>query len=232
MISEPISAWELANAVSGFAVIFAGGLTLLLSLLMGHQPTRWLAVYAAVVLTGVPTVWFHGFGEQFIPRVADIGTNLLLGWLLQVAALWDYAERTHPRVQWAWAIISGLINFIGISWIYLAGENSGRSIFIFGTFGGFSVGETLLILDSLLATGLLFAKHAQIPPRARPLLYLQTAIFLAGALLASGSNSQVLYRIVAFHALWHLTAAFGFVALWAFNHQRFVASAPPAVLST
>lgn len=224
MISEPISAWELANAVSGFAVIFSGMLALLFCGLMGRQPTRWLVVYAAVVLTGVPTVWYHGFGEQFIPRVADIGTNLLLGWLLQVAALWDYAEKYSPRGRWAWAIISGLINLIGLSWIYLAGQNSGRSIFIFGTFGGFSVGETLLIIDSILTTGLLFAKHSLILPRARPLLYLQTAIFFCGAVLASGSNSQVMYRIVAFHSLWHITAAFGFMAMWAFNHARFRAS--------
>jgi len=224
MISEPISAWELANAVSGFAVIFSGGLALLFCWLMGRQPTRWQVVYAAVVLTGLPTVWYHGFGEQFIPRVADIGTNLLLGWLLQVAALWDDAKKSNPRVRWGWAILSGVVNLIGISWIYLAGQNSGRSIFIFGTFGGFSVGETLLIIDSILATGLLFAQQAQIPPRARPLLYAQTAIFLCGALLASASNSQVMYRIVAFHALWHLTAAFGFMALWAFNHTRFAAN--------
>jgi hypothetical protein len=220
MMPQPISAWELANAVSGFAVIFAGALALLFCALLGQQPARWVAVYAAVIVTGVPTVWYHGFGEQFIPRVADIGTNLLLGWLLQIAALWDY---DWPRTRWILGIGSGLLNAAAIAWIYLAGPGSGAAVLRLGAFGGFSVGELTLIADSLLATGLLYANHAHIPARARPLLYLQTLIFLLGALLASASNSQVLYRIVAFHSLWHITAAFGFVAVWAFNHARFAA---------
>jgi hypothetical protein len=218
MTPQPISAWELANAVSGVAVIFAGALALLFCVFVGRQPLRWVVVYAAVVLTGVPTVWYHGFGEQFIPRVADIGTNLLLGWLLQIAALWDYFS---PRTRWTVGIITGLINAVAIAWIYLAGPGSGAAVLRLGAFGGFSVGELTLIADSLLATSLLYVKQARIPARARPLLYLQTLIFLAGAVLASASNSQVLYRIVAFHSLWHVTASFGFLTVWAFNHVRF-----------
>jgi hypothetical protein len=42
-------------------------------------------------------VWYHGFGEPFPARLADIGTTLLLASLLQVAALGDFYARTVRR---------------------------------------------------------------------------------------------------------------------------------------
>jgi cell division protein FtsW (lipid II flippase) len=76
----------------------------------------------------------------------------------------------------------------------------------------------------MLAVGLLYARLARIPPRARPLLYLVTILFVIGALLATASNQRVDFQILAWHATWHIVGAFGFIALWAFNHVRFVMS--------
>jgi hypothetical protein len=170
-------------------------------------------------VTGVATVWYHGFGETFWAGTADIGTNLLLAWLLQVAVLRDYhAPTTQRRVT----LVAGAANLAYVLWRIAVGPGSSSVYAIsLGDFGGFKVGETLLILDSLLAVGLLYARHSLVPARARRLWYLTTGIFFVGMLLATASNQQVDARIVAYHALWHIVGAFGFVALWAFNHARF-----------
>jgi len=100
----------------------------------------------------------------------------------------------------------------------------------FGDFGGFSVNELVLIVSAFLVLGLMYAKVSHVPARARPLLYLLTALFLVGWLLATASNQQVDGRIFAWHALWHVVGAFGFVVLWAYNQARClsVSSAQPA----
>jgi hypothetical protein len=79
-------------------------------------------------------------------------------------------------------------------------------------------------LWSFLAVGLLYARLPRIPPRARPLLYLLTGLFVIGALLATATNQRVDFQILAWHATWHIVGAFGFIVLWAFNHMRFVMS--------
>ncbi len=53
----------LANTVSAYATLLAGLVALALTALMGKQPRRWLFAYLCVFITGVPTVWYHGFGE-------------------------------------------------------------------------------------------------------------------------------------------------------------------------
>lgn len=68
---DPIPAPDLANAVTGLATVLAGVMALLLTWAAGPsdptqgklQPRRWMVVYAGIVVTGVPTVWYHGFGE-------------------------------------------------------------------------------------------------------------------------------------------------------------------------
>jgi len=209
---------NLVNGVSGFATIFAGLTCLALNRWVSPQPRRWLAVYWAIVLTGIPTVWYHGFGEQRLPGLADISTNLLLAWTMQVAALWDgYPIRTRRRV----AGISGLVNLAVIAWRLLGFQ---RSLAIpLGEFGGFTLSEVTLIADSFLAVGLLYGRYRQLPRRSQPMLRLVTAVFLVGMALASASNSQIHLTIIAYHALWHLVGAFGFVLLWGFNHLRFTA---------
>lgn len=213
-----IQAADLANAVTAFATILSGVLALLLTSLTGRQPWRWLAVYIGIVITGIATVWYHGYGETFEAGLADGGTNLLLAWLLQVAILWDYFPQ---KVRWSVSCISGLLNAVVIAWRAIYGPGFAHFYIIsFGSFGGFHPMEIMLILNSLLVVGLLFASLRKVPVKARPLLYLLTAFFLVGALLASASNQRVDYHIYCYHALWHVIGAFGFVVLWAFNNAR------------
>jgi hypothetical protein len=75
--------------------------------------------------------------------------------------------------------------------------------------------------------GLFWARRERIPARAKPLLALVLAIFLAGFGLATASNERVVYPFFAMHALWHVVGAFGFIALWAFNHVRFAEARAP-----
>lgn len=216
---------ELANAVTGFATIFAGLVTFVLPLLIRRHPARWMAVYAAIFVTGVPTVWYHGYGETFWPGFADISTNLILGWLLIIAALWDgYA----PRIRWWVAAGMGLLNLAAIGFRLSVGLLGTTNFLVvsLGDFGGFTLGETMLISDSFLAVILLYLRLTCVPLRARPLLYTMTVIFLVGTALASAGNHVVEYRILAYHALWHLVGAFGFVFLWAFNEVRFAPRNP------
>jgi hypothetical protein len=217
-----LEATALANAVSAYATILAGLMALMLTALMGRQPRRWLFAYLCVFITGLPTVWYHGFGETFVPGFFDIATNLLLGWALVNAVLGDYY---HPRTR-RWGV-SGLavLNLVALSTRLIQGPASTKIMLInLGVFGGFTLLEVTLILNSLLAVGLLYARRARIPPRARPLLYLLTVLFVIGALLATASNQRVDFHILAWHATWHIVGAFGFIALWAFNHMRFVMS--------
>jgi hypothetical protein len=50
---------------------------------------------------------------------------------------------------------------------------------------------------------------------------LLTGFFFVGAILASSSNQHIDFRIVSYHALWHVVGAFGFIILWAFNVERY-----------
>ena len=112
MMSD-ISAADLANTITAFATILSGLVPLALTALTRRQPARWIWVYWAIVITGIATVWNHGFGEGFWAGVADGGTNLLLAWLLQVAVLRDYYS---PAVRWRVTIVSGLVNSAVIIW--------------------------------------------------------------------------------------------------------------------
>jgi hypothetical protein len=91
-----------------------------------------------------------------------------------------------------------------------------------GVFSGFTLLAMTLILNSILVVGLLYARLSRIPPKARPLLYLVTVLFVIGALLATTNNQHVDFQILAWLATWHIVGAFGFISLWAFNHMRFV----------
>jgi hypothetical protein len=209
---------ELANTVSSFATIFSGLTGLLLCWLVASQPRRWVAVYGGMFLTGLPTLWYHGFGETYIQGWADTSSNLLLAWLVIVAALWDGYSREVRR--WV-AGASGAINLVVVI-LRLVGGSAFRHVDVvpLGAFGGFHITETVLILDSFLGVGLLYGRHAAIPTKARPLLYATTVVFVCGALLASASNHQLDLIIISYHAIWHIVGAFGFLLLWAFNHAR------------
>ncbi|HOX38465.1 MAG TPA: hypothetical protein PL033_10800 [Candidatus Brocadiia bacterium] len=210
----------LANTVSAYCTTLSGIWGLMLCYTMGMQPRRWLFAYFCLFVTGLATIWMHGFGEELIPRIADIGTNLLLAWAIQVGILGDYySKRTLKAV----AGITGVVNLAYIILRSAAGASrDGTMAMTFGNFGGFSFGEALLILNSILATVLWYIKHAQIPRQARPLLYIMTFVFLVGAGLATAGNHTLHFKIMAYHATWHTVGAYGFIVLWAFNHVRFV----------
>lgn len=208
----------VANSVTAFAVIFAGVVTLLFCRLVAPQPWRWVHAYAWILITGIPTFWYHGFGETFPARVADVGTNLLLAWAMQVAALGDfYSKRTQVLVGG----ISGVINVAAIVWMSIVGNDASRMMLVtFSPNSGYRVMQSLLILNSLFATVLLYGNLKRVAVNARPLLYLNTAILLGGTVLA-GRRIHEVDGVIAFHATWHIIASFSFIVLWAFNHKRF-----------
>jgi hypothetical protein len=75
-----MESWGVANSITSFATIFAGIVTLTLGGLHRH-PRHWMVVYSAILLTGLPTLWYHASNEQVMAaRISDIGTNLLLAW--------------------------------------------------------------------------------------------------------------------------------------------------------
>jgi hypothetical protein len=210
---------DLANAVTAFATILSGVIALLFTFLISRQPWRWIVVYIAIVITGIATVWYHGYGETHIAGLADGGTNLLLAWLLQVAVLWDYYPH---KFRWITAVLSGVLNLIVIMWRAVSGPGfTSFYIISFGAFGGFHPMEVMLILDSVLVLVLMYANFPRIPVMSRALLYLFTGFFFIGALLSAASNQRIDFHILCYHALWHIASAFGFVTLWAFNHMRF-----------
>jgi hypothetical protein len=214
-----LSPADLANTVTAYATILSGLVALALTALVQRQPLRWVAVYAGVVLTGIATVWYHGFGEQTPAAVADIGTNLLLAWLMQMAVLSDYyGARTRRWIGTAF----GVPSLAYVVWKAVVGVERSRVFAVaWGESSGFYIGEALLIAGSLLAVGLVYLRLGRVPARARPLWYLATGMFLFGTLLATASNQQVGLQILAYHATWHLVSAFGFIVIWAFNHVRF-----------
>jgi hypothetical protein len=215
----------MANAITSFATMLAGLYATAIALLLRNHPGRWLHAYLWIFLTGIPTLGLHGFGEPFQApthgfwRVADTGSNLILAWALQLAVLGDFHA---PAVRRRLALGSLALNLAAIGW--MIGENFGglprRPAVPLGEFGGFTLGELVLILDSLFVTVLLYRARHRIPPRARPLLNLVAATFGVGLLLATANNQEVVRPVVAFHALWHLVGAFGFMTLLVFNHVR------------
>lgn len=214
----PLSPPDLANTVTSFCTILAGVVALVLCRFVGPQPRRWVAVYACIVVTGLPTFGWHAYGTELL-RVLDVGSNLLLAWVLQLAVLGDfYAPATRRRVGAA----SGVANGLMVAW--MIGESAGGGptyALDLGGFGGFFAGEALLIADALLVAALIYARRRAVPAASRPLLHAVTATFLVGAWLASAAGDVVHARWVSYHALWHVLGAFGFVLLWAWNHVRF-----------
>lgn len=208
---------DLANAVTAYATILSGIIPLILCWLVSPQPKRWLFAYLCIFITGVPTVWMHGFGEPFPARVADIGTNLLLAWALQFAILGDYYSSRTQRIV---TTITGVIIIAYIIQLIASGPER-RLAITFGESGEFTWGELLLIANSILAILLFYLRKAMIPAQARPLLYLITILFLIGLGFATQANQRVDFTIVAHHAIWHIVGAYGFIVLWVFNHIRF-----------
>lgn len=216
-VLDPLSPPDLANSVTAFSTLGAGVATLTLDRLVQPQPLRWRLVYLSILVTGIPTLGWHGFGGE-LWRVSDVGSNLLVGLALQLAVLGDFWPRRTQRMVGG---IAAAANGLAIAWMVREATTGVRSYAIdFGSFGGFYAGEAMLIADALVVTGLLWSKRDEIPPAARPLLRVVTATFLLGLGLATADGSVVHARVISYHAIWHVVGGFGFVFLWAFNLVR------------
>lgn len=220
---------DLANAVTSFCTIGAGVTTLVLGRWVGRHPSRWMFVYLCLFLTGLPTLGWHGWGTVATDwthetwRVADVGTNLLLAWALQLAVAGDFhGPRTVRRLAWG----SGAVNAAAVLWMVREAVTGVKTHWIpLGEFGGFYAGEAVLIADAVLVVGLFYAARRRIAAPARPLLHAVTAIFLVGLGLATADGDVVLGRVGSLHALWHVLGGFGFLFLWAFTEVRLRAEA-------
>ncbi|GMW00867.1 MAG: hypothetical protein AMXMBFR84_20040 [Candidatus Hydrogenedentota bacterium] len=210
---------QLANIVTSYCTCLAGLLPLILTGLTVLQPPRWLAVYACVLITGVPTVWLHSVEGNRIASFFDVGTNILLAWVLIVAVSGDYMSPLRRRM-----ILSstGLANLGVLGWLLweiVAPEKV--PVITFGEFGQFYLGEVALIANAWIGLALFVANRRNIAPTHRRILYLMTATFLVGMFMATAGNSQVTAFILPWHAMWHIVSAQGFIILWFFNHERF-----------
>lgn len=216
---------DLANAVTSFSTIGAGVTTAAFGRLVApRHPGRWMAVWLALFVTGLPTLGWHGWGvvagdssgEAW--RVADVATNLLLVYVLQLAIASEfYSQRFRSRL----AIGSGVLNLAAVAGLVREGVTGVKTHAIpLGDFGGFYPGEAMLIADAVLATALFYAARRRIAPAAKPLLHGVTAIFLVGLGLATADGSVVVGQVGSLHALWHVAGGFGFLFLWAFVHAQ------------
>ncbi len=225
---ESLPNFGLANAVTGFTTLFSGLLPLLLTRYMGIHPQRWQFVYWMIVVTGVFTVTLHGFGEtnpvwgeRWFWAFLDTGSNIVVTWAIAIAIVGDFYKQETRR--WAVPVLTALM-IIGVAWHYYdrMPDTARMMVIPLGDWGGFYPGETWLIGFSWLNVFLFFKNWQSIVATARPLVIATFIIFFCGMLLASASNSMIVYPFIPLHALWHIVSAYGFIVLWAFNHRRFI----------
>ena len=217
--------YGLANTITGFAILFSGLLQLAICYLVERHPPRWMFVYWLIAITGVFTITLHGFGEtnpMFLDRwvwaFLDTGSNIVVVWGIVMAVLADF----YTKETQTWARPAATVFMIvGVAWHFYDRATASGYLIGFGAWGGFKPGQTWLIAFSFAATVLFYLKRKAIPPKAMPLLILVTGIFLAGLLMATAKNDTIIFPFLSLHALWHVTGAFGFIALWAFNDVRF-----------
>ena len=218
----------LANTTTGFATLFVGVACLLLCYMVKKQSKAWHFTWWMVVVTGIFTVTLHGFGETvqgFGPRwfwgFLDTGSNIIVTWAVALAIVDDFYKQ-HPARTKQYQILLTAFMLLGVGWhFYDLHPDTPRSMLIpLGQWGGFYPGETCLIIFALLNVFLFFHKRKEIPPAAKPLLYLVAGTFLMGLLLATASNDKIIYPFFSLHALWHLVSAFGFLFLWALVHVK------------
>jgi hypothetical protein len=182
------------------------------------QPKRWMVFYAAFFATGIPTVWYFGFGATFTWRTADAVINCILAWALQNAILGDFLSRKR------WFRLStalGLMNLLAIALLMLDAHLAVKSwSFRFGTFGAFSIAELILIGDSFISLVLLLLGLGKIPPVARPMLCPAVCMLVASFFIATTAHVHVNTSLLLFHAMWHIIGSFGFLSFWVFNDIR------------
>lgn len=214
----PLLSFELANTVTGLCTTMTGVVTLMLTAASHPQPARWWLVYWMWLVTGVFTVAYHGLGEGHTLKVLDNGTNLLLLTTIHNAILGDFAG---PRLRRIGAGASAVIN--GLCVTLMAAVPSTTEVangVNFGAWGGYMVGELLLITDAVVAVGLFWSFRARLPPRSAAFLGPCIGFFALGAALSTGGNDLILWRLLPVHAAWHIVGAFGFLFLWVWNDHR------------
>lgn len=218
---------ELANTVTAYVTSLSGVIPLVMSICRTKSkrpPLRWILVYTCIVITGIATIWYHGFGETLWQGTADISTNLLLAWIMQLAVTYDYKPNKKMKIG---IIVSGILIIAYILFRIIGGIIIGDAIrtylrISFGDYGYFSIGELLLIANSLMGTVYLYINHKLYPKDSRGALYFSTILFLLGAGVASAGNHEILLDVIPMHALWHCIAGFGFMVIWFFNEVRFL----------
>lgn len=210
---------QLSNVVTAYATCLAGIVPMLYCWALRSQPRRWFMVYFCVLLTGIPTVWLHACEGNRIASFFDVGTNILLAWVLQVAASGDYMKPRSRRIVLG---VTALFNLFVYAWLlHEIVAVKKVPLITFGAFGEFYTGEAALILNAWVAVFLLFGAMKGASQRAKRLLRMLFALFFLGMLLATAGNSQISVRFFAWHATWHIVGAFGFMTLFLLNHVRF-----------
>ena len=211
---------QLANAVTGFATCMAGIMPMLYCWLVRPHPRRWHFAYFCILLTGIPTVWLHAYEGNRIASATDTGSNIFLTWAIHVAIAGDFFRGRTLRA-FLTATTAAMILAIGFLYyeaLYLPVK---IKLIDLGAYGYFHIGQTMLIVNGWVATGLFFAHLRRIPARAGPLLLLVFVMFFTGMVLASAGNARITWRIFAWHSVWHLLGAFALITLWLFNDVRF-----------
>ncbi len=211
---------QIANAVTGFATVLAGLVPLALCLVTRMHPPRWMFVYLCIFITGVPTVGFHAFEQSAAWASWDVGTNILLAYSMQLAACYDFRGPEFRR----WFIPTMTV-LNACAWVYLALRGAGYTekfyLISIGDNVHFTISEIVLITNSWVVAFFFFRHWRDLPRHSRPLIAMVIFMFFIGMLLASASNGTISYRVVAWHALWHIWGAFALLTLWLFNFVRF-----------
>jgi len=210
---------QLANIVTSYCTCLGGIIPLLFTALTRSQPRRWVLVYGCILLTGIPTVWMHSVEGNHLASFFDVGTNITLAWALIVGVAGDFLL---PESRRKLLLIVTPVNLLVLLWLFL--EISlvpKRPIISFGEFGQFYAGEVALIVNAWVVALVFLRNAAKLPRDARPLLYATVALFFIGMVLASASNREITWRILPWHAAWHVVGMFGFITMWLFNDVRF-----------
>lgn len=210
---------QLANIVTSYCTCLAGIMPMLYTLLTRRQPGRWFFAYFCILLTGIPTVWLHSAEGDRVASFFDVGSNILLAWAIIIAVSGDFLSSPRRRVLLGVVTVCDVIAWAWLLYEIFAPEK--RPLMTFGAFGQFYVGETVLIANAWVVAILFALNYRRIPAPARPLLLLTLGMFFIGMLTATASNSEITWRIIPWHAAWHIIGAFGFITFWLFNHVRF-----------
>lgn len=193
--------------------------------LPGSSPTRALAFCLLQhIAYRDSTVWFHANEGNQILGALDTGSNVFLTWAIQVAVAWDFMK---PANRAKFIAATTLVN--ALFWVYIGwnvSQGNPRPVLIDIPPIFFTTEEVMLIINAFLVTGLFFYNNSRIPKIARKTLYLVFGMFIIGMMLASAKSSEVPYRILPLHSLWHIWSAFALTGLWVFNQLRFSEPVP------